>query len=73
VVHPAGVPMHDKFALVETPEERLAIFGSFNWSEPSRRFNRELGVIARDAGLFGAFARRFEALREHAAAPGAGD
>ncbi len=63
VLHPDGLPMHDKFILIEAPGERCVVFGSFNWSEPSRRFNREIGVIARDAALFDAFAARWQLLR----------
>jgi phosphatidylserine/phosphatidylglycerophosphate/cardiolipin synthase-like enzyme len=56
------IPMHNKFALVETREGRWVIFGSFNWSEPSRRLNREVGVVARDPALYDAFAARWKAL-----------
>jgi len=56
------IPMHNKFALVEAPEGRSVIFGSYNWSEPSRRLNREVGVIAREPALFDAFAARWEVL-----------
>ena len=54
--------MHNKFALAETARERALLFGSFNWSEPSRRLNREIGVIARDDALFEAFAERWRIL-----------
>ncbi|MBW2270276.1 MAG: phosphatidylserine/phosphatidylglycerophosphate/cardiolipin synthase family protein [Deltaproteobacteria bacterium] len=66
------IPMHDKFALVETPTRRSAVFGSFNWSRPSRSFNREIGVVSGDAPLFAALAERWEELGQHAspAAPG---
>jgi len=70
------IPMHDKFALVdalvETGTERYAIFGSFNWSEPSRRFNREIGVVSSEAGVFDAFAERWEELTRYASAPAPG-
>jgi phosphatidylserine/phosphatidylglycerophosphate/cardiolipin synthase-like enzyme len=62
VLHPEGVPMHDKFLLSEAPEQRWVAFGSFNWSEPSRRFNREIGVIARAPTLWEAFLARWQAL-----------
>ncbi len=62
VAHPQGLPMHAKFALVEAPGRRCVIFGSFNWTEPSRRFNREIGAICADAKLFDAFAERWGAL-----------
>lgn len=61
------IPMHDKFALIETPTERRSIFGSFNWSEPSRRFNREVGVVSGDGPLFEAFAERWVELGQYAA------
>jgi len=66
VLDPEGLPMHDKFLLIEGDEERVAVFGSFNWSEPSRRFNREIGVIARDAALFEALDARWRRLSERA-------
>ena len=69
VLHPEGLPMHDKFLLIEAPEQRQVVFGSFNWSEPSRRFNREIGAIARDPALYAAFAARWQVLRAHAEAP----
>ena len=61
--------MHDKFLLVEEPGQRWVAFGSFNWSEPSRRFNREIGVIARAPALWGAFAARWQALTTQARSP----
>lgn len=63
------IPMHDKFALVETPTERRSVFGSFNWSEPSRRFNREIGVVSSDDELFETFEKRWQELG-HAASSG---
>ena len=62
VVHPDGLPMHAKFALVDGRGERRVVFGSFNWTEPSRRFNREIGVIVSDAQLFGSFDERWKVL-----------
>ena len=63
VLHAEELPMHDKFLLIEPPGRRWLVFGSFNWSEPSRRFNREIGVIARESPLFDAFAARWDELR----------
>ena len=56
------IPMHDKFALVENSSLKATIFGSFNWSEPSYRFNREIGVSTEDPLLFKAFADRWDQL-----------
>ena len=58
--------MHDKFLLSEAPGQRSVVFGSFNWSEPSRRFNREIGVISREPALWEAFRARWEELAAHA-------
>jgi phosphatidylserine/phosphatidylglycerophosphate/cardiolipin synthase-like enzyme len=66
VRHAEWIPMHNKFAIVEAAAERAVIFGSFNWSEPSRRFNREIGVVASDPLLVDAFAARWEVLRAEA-------
>jgi phosphatidylserine/phosphatidylglycerophosphate/cardiolipin synthase-like enzyme len=56
------IPMHDKFALVESSKQKSTIFGSFNWSEPSYRFNREIAVATEDPLLFQAFAERWDQL-----------
>jgi phosphatidylserine/phosphatidylglycerophosphate/cardiolipin synthase-like enzyme len=64
VVYDEWIPMHNKFALVESEAERSVIFGSFNWSRPSQRYNHEVGVIARDKELFSAFADRWDVLAE---------
>ncbi len=56
------IPMHDKFALVEGAHRKQVIFGSFNWSEPSYRFNREIGICAEDPRLFAALAERWDQL-----------
>jgi phosphatidylserine/phosphatidylglycerophosphate/cardiolipin synthase-like enzyme len=66
VLHDGGLPMHDKFVLVENGSERCAIFGSFNWSEPSQRLNREIGALTRDPAVWDAFAARWETLSERA-------
>jgi phosphatidylserine/phosphatidylglycerophosphate/cardiolipin synthase-like enzyme len=56
--------MHAKFALIDGRGERRVVFGSFNWTEPSRRFNREIGVIASDPQLFGSFDERWKVFRD---------
>jgi hypothetical protein len=57
-----GLPMHDKFVLVENGGRRWVIFGSFNWTARSYWLNQEIGVISADAELFRAFAERWETL-----------
>ena len=64
VVYDEWIPMHNKFALVETETDRRVIFGSFNWTRPSQRYNHEIGVIAEDAELFLAFAERWDVLAD---------
>jgi phosphatidylserine/phosphatidylglycerophosphate/cardiolipin synthase-like enzyme len=66
------IPMHDKFVLVETANERRSIIGSFNWSEPSRRFNREIGVVSGSPQLFEALAQRWQELGQAASGPESG-
>ncbi len=58
----SGLPMHDKFILVEAVEKRWVIFGSFNWTSRSWWLNQEIGVISADAGLHEAFTSRWEEL-----------
>jgi phosphatidylserine/phosphatidylglycerophosphate/cardiolipin synthase-like enzyme len=67
VVHPEGLPMHAKFALIDGRGERRVLFGSFNWTEPSQHFNREIGAIASDAKLFDALEERWDVLQRCAA------
>ncbi|WAC08164.1 MAG: phospholipase D-like domain-containing protein [Thermodesulfobacteriota bacterium] len=62
VTHPEGLPMHNKFALVEKSSERWVMFGSFNWTDRSCRFNHEISSISSDVQLFDTFAERWEAL-----------
>jgi phosphatidylserine/phosphatidylglycerophosphate/cardiolipin synthase-like enzyme len=68
VVYDEWIPMHLKFALVESKaeheSERKVIFGSFNWSRPSQWYNHEIGVIADDPELFSAFAGRWDVLMD---------
>jgi phosphatidylserine/phosphatidylglycerophosphate/cardiolipin synthase-like enzyme len=61
--------MHDKFLLIESPDQRWVVFGSFNWSRPSRRYNREIAVIAREPALFDALAARWQQLRAQVEGP----
>jgi hypothetical protein len=68
LVHAEGLPMHAKFALVDCGGERHVMFGSFNWTEPSRHLNREIGAIASDTELYAAFETRWGVLRQSASA-----
>lgn len=67
LVHPAGLPMHDKFVLLEQAGRRRVIFGSFNWTERSFRVNHEIGAICSNRGVVEAFVARWEALEAQVA------
>lgn len=67
LVHPAGLPMHDKFVLIEQAGQLRVVFGSFNWTERSFRFNHEIGAICTHPDVVDAFATRWEALESQAA------
>jgi phosphatidylserine/phosphatidylglycerophosphate/cardiolipin synthase-like enzyme len=70
VSDPQGLPMHAKFTLIEGPQLRHSIFGSFNWTEPSRLFNREIAAISDDPDLFDGLAARWDVLQRIAGATG---
>ena len=58
-------PMHDKFMLIEEENKKRCVFGSFNWSEPSRRFNREIGIESSETSLVEQLEQRWSALLQH--------
>lgn len=62
VRHATGAPMHAKFLLVDGPSQRFSAFGSFNFSEPSLRMNREIAVLSRASKLYDGLAARWEVL-----------
>ena len=65
VGHPEFLPMHDKFLVADGAAGRWVAFGSFNWSQRSRRNNYEIGIISTDPRLCQAFARRWQAIRDY--------
>jgi phosphatidylserine/phosphatidylglycerophosphate/cardiolipin synthase-like enzyme len=67
-VHPEGLPMHNKFMLINTPDRQLLTFGSMNLSVRSLHANHELLVITTDPGLFLAFEKRWGTLLQQAEA-----
>lgn len=67
LVHPAGLPMHDKFVLIGHEGRRRVVFGSFNWTERSFRLNHEIGAICTNRDVVDAFAARWQALEAQAA------
>jgi phosphatidylserine/phosphatidylglycerophosphate/cardiolipin synthase-like enzyme len=60
--HPGGLPMHNKFVLVDDGNEYWTLFGSCNWTSRSRWLNHEIGVITSNRALFEAFSRRWDAM-----------
>jgi hypothetical protein len=66
LVHPAGLPMHDKFVLIDQDGWRRVIFGSFNWTERSFRLSHEIGAICNNRDVVEAFAARWLALEAQA-------
>ena len=60
--HPEGLPMHNKFVLVEDGNEYWTLFGSCNWTSRSRWLNHEIGVITRNRALFETFSQRWDTM-----------
>jgi phosphatidylserine/phosphatidylglycerophosphate/cardiolipin synthase-like enzyme len=63
VTHPDGLPMHNKFVLVERGGRRWVIFGSFNWTTRSYWLNHEIGVVSANETLFEGFSDRWEFMK----------
>lgn len=61
-VHPEGLPMHNKFVLIENETECWTLFGSCNWTSRSRWLNHEIGAITSNHGLFETFSQRWKTL-----------
>lgn len=59
---PEGLPMHNKFVLVEDGSERWTLFGSCNWTSRSRWLNHEIGVITSNRALFETFSQRWDIM-----------
>ncbi|MRR05733.1 MAG: hypothetical protein EG828_02130 [Deltaproteobacteria bacterium] len=60
--HPMGLPMHNKFVLIESPGEREVIFGSMNLSNNSLHANHEILVVSANSLLYDAFQERWEQM-----------
>lgn len=60
--HREGLPMHNKFILVEAPGQREIIFGSMNFSGRSLHANHELLVVSGSSLLYDAFQERWEQM-----------
>ena len=61
-IHPEGLPMHNKFMLIDTRDRQLVVFGSMNLSIRSLNVNHELLMIAEDSALYHAFRKRWDEM-----------
>jgi len=68
--HAEGLPMHNKFMLLEGKSKRSTLFGSFNLTRTSKWLNHEILLESHDPGLYSAFASRWEEMIAQAAAQG---
>ncbi|MCD6582117.1 MAG: phosphatidylserine/phosphatidylglycerophosphate/cardiolipin synthase family protein [Desulfuromusa sp.] len=62
--HPEGLPMHNKFMLIDTPKAQSVVFGSMNLSVRSLHANHELLVISKDQALYQDFSQRWEKMQK---------
>lgn len=62
--HPEGLPMHNKFILIDNRQGREIICGSMNFSVRSLRANHELLIVSRRPGLYDSFLERWEKMIE---------
>ncbi|WP_420137362.1 phospholipase D-like domain-containing protein [Sphingomonas sp.] len=60
--HPDGLPMHDKFFVIENSGSWVTYFGSLNFNTNSRFLNDEVLVRSTDSNLARALLRRFADL-----------
>jgi phosphatidylserine/phosphatidylglycerophosphate/cardiolipin synthase-like enzyme len=65
--HPEGLPMHNKFVLLEDKSKRSILFGSFNLTKTSKWLNHEILAQSHDPDLFSAFAGRWDEMIAEAA------
>jgi phosphatidylserine/phosphatidylglycerophosphate/cardiolipin synthase-like enzyme len=68
--HPEGLPMHNKFMLLEERAKRSVLFGSFNLTRTSKWLNHEILLQSHDPDLFSLFASRWNEMIAEAAAQG---
>jgi phosphatidylserine/phosphatidylglycerophosphate/cardiolipin synthase-like enzyme len=66
--HSQGLPMHNKFILIDTKLSREVIFGSMNLSNNSLHANHEILVVSASTSLYDAFRERWEQMVEESEA-----
>lgn len=62
ICHPADLPMHAKFLLIDHGADRTAWLGSHNFNKKSLRRNAELLLRTEDSAVISALARRFDQI-----------
>lgn len=65
-IHPEGLPMHNKFMLIDSQDRQRLTFGSMNLSVRSLRANHELLVIDEHPGLYQTFEQRWDEMMREA-------
>ena len=61
-IHPEGFPMHNKFMLIDTPDQQIVTFGSMNLSVRSLHSNHELLVVNESPALYRTFSRCWDEM-----------
>lgn len=59
-IHPDGLPMHNKFMLIDTPARQTVAVGSMNLSVRSLHANHELLLVSEEPSLYRAVQQRWE-------------
>jgi phosphatidylserine/phosphatidylglycerophosphate/cardiolipin synthase-like enzyme len=62
VALPEGLPMHNKFVLIDAPAAPRVIFGSYNWTDRSRWLSHEVAAVSSSREVYEAFAERWELM-----------
>jgi phosphatidylserine/phosphatidylglycerophosphate/cardiolipin synthase-like enzyme len=57
--HPQKLPMHNKFMLINSPEQKIVAFGSLNFTKRSFFANHEILLVSRSPFLYQAFEQRW--------------
>jgi phosphatidylserine/phosphatidylglycerophosphate/cardiolipin synthase-like enzyme len=62
-IHPEGLPMHNKFMPIDTPDRYTVAFGSMNISVRSLHANHELLVVDEPPKLYQTFQSRWDEIQ----------
>ena len=61
--NPEGLPMHNKFMLIDSPGRQMVTVGSLNFSVRSLHANHELLLVSEDPALYQDFLNRWEEMQ----------